>query len=75
MATVGCPPLLDDTKCDEVFVFQVVGGGHLYRPTDITPPVRCDLNGIPLHCPHRPHDVLMQEYRNYKSTVYHKWRF
>lgn len=55
--------------------FHNLWGGHLYRPDDIDPPTPCRVHGLPLHCPNRPHHVLAQEYRHYRSHNYKRWRF
>lgn len=55
--------------------FFMLWGGHLYRPEDIVPLSKCKIHDIPLYCPHTPHNVLIQEYRNYKSRIYNRWKF
>ena len=50
-------------------------GGHLYRPEDIEPLAPCRINNVWLHCPRRPHSVLVQEYPRYREKSYSRWMF
>ena len=49
--------------------------GHLYRIADITPTFRCQIEDVWVDCPHRPHKVLMQEYKKICSADTSQCRF